>query len=332
MATCRCMPPGVLEFFAPWSARTSGARALARRLRPEPVLRKLSSRHKSPVLGARIEVTPISRPGKIRLEPVAPSLNVSRSSSFGEPTRFGHVTLGKMSRSAPETSEFLSVAELRVLDFSDGRLHVAHPLISHLTSHRQARALRDRSARRKRAVLVVLLVTHKRRGKHAQKKNVRMDAQAVPILRSNVVSHAGPELPSLARGDIGQLARARNDLVGLPVVLEPNDEVCAFFDPVLVVREAHAVRGGKEARRAKGLVGWELDASELPELVKRANEHGEPPFSRSLDVEDWRQLHKILCPTRYPYGKGPNNRFLPVSPSPGINRRPKIEPRECPRK
>ena len=117
------------------------------------------------------------------------------------------------------------------------------------------RARRDRAARGKHPVLVVLFVAHERRGKHAQKMNVGMGAHAVPILGSHVVGHAGSELPSLASGDIGHLAGARNDVVRLPVVLVPEDGFGTRRKAYVREPEADTVGFGQHADRARLAVG-----------------------------------------------------------------------------
>jgi hypothetical protein len=89
------------------------------------------------------------------------------------------------------------------------------------------------------------------------------------------------------------LARAGDDVIGLPVVLQPDHHVHALLDPVLVVRVAHAVGGGEEARRAKRIIAQRRpDASELLELVKRANEYGTPSPSHGRPMlGDRRRAH-----------------------------------------
>src|SRR5262249_37784593 len=114
--------------------------------------------------------------------------------------------------------------------------------------------------------------------------------EAMPVIRSDDVEHARRERPPLAARQIRHLALAGDDGVGLPVVLQPDDYIHALPDPVLVVREAHAVGGGQEARRAKRVVAHrQPDASEPLELLKRANEYGPPPLSRSRDARALRR-------------------------------------------
>jgi hypothetical protein len=109
----------------------------------------------------------------------------------------------------------------------------------------------------------------------------------MPVIGSDDVENARLEGPPLSARQIRHLALAGDDAIGLPVVLQPDDHVRALLDPVLVVRVAHAVGGGQEARRAKRIVGQRRpDAAEPLELVKRANKYGTPPFSRSLDARE----------------------------------------------
>ena len=72
----------------------------------------------------------------------------------------------------------------------------------------------------------------------------------MPVIRSNDVENAGLERPPLSARQIRHLALAGDDVVGLPVVLQPDDRIDAL-QARFSLDKAHAVGGGEEARRAK---------------------------------------------------------------------------------
>src|SRR5947209_11982844 len=86
---------------------------------------------------------------------------------------------------------------------------------------------RDRTARRQRTVGVVQLVTRERRAEDADEVDVGVGAHPVPILRSDVVAHAGLKSPGLPGRQIGDFARAEDDVVSFPVVHIPEGGVGA---------------------------------------------------------------------------------------------------------
>ena len=72
----------------------------------------------------------------------------------------------------------------------------------------------------------------------------------VAIGRPDGVERAGPERPALARGQVLDRAGARDDVVGLPVILVPERDLGARLEADVVEREPEAVGRGKQPRAA----------------------------------------------------------------------------------
>src|SRR5262245_43152694 len=134
--------------------------------------------------------------------------------------------------------------------------------------------LLDGSAGRIATVLVEEFVAPERWAEDAYVMRVLRQEEAMPVIGSDDIEDPRLKEPLLLARQIRHFALAGDDVVGLPVVLQPDDNVRALFDPVVVVGVAHAVSGGKKARRAKRTIDRELDASQLFELVQRTNKHG----------------------------------------------------------
>src|SRR5262249_11534713 len=100
----------------------------------------------------------------------------------------------------------------------------------------------------------------------------------VPVLGSDVVAHAGLELPGLAAGNVGHRAGAGNDVVRFPVMLVPEGGLGARRKVHVRETEAETVRLGQHAERARLAVG----GAHLPAPAGRMASARLPNMRRSV--------------------------------------------------
>src|SRR5262245_23631488 len=87
----------------------------------------------------------------------------------------------------------------------------------------------DRPACLIAAILVEALVASEWRAEDAHIMAVLIDEEPMPVIRPDNIENACPKKPPVTACQVGDLASPGDDVIRLPVVLEPDGRIHALF-------------------------------------------------------------------------------------------------------